>query len=147
MLSNAAAMLPHLSRNAPAMLPHLSDDLATHCLSFLAAHDLAQCTAVSWALRRLAADDALSASGSDGPCTRSSAAASVAADVASCRTHHVLAVPPAALVIALRSSMLVSIDVMSPVSRMVLILANIYYVTKLRERGVSSRVPARWPNS
>jgi len=41
------------------MLPHLSDDLATHCLSFLAAHDLAQCTAASWALRRLAADDAL----------------------------------------------------------------------------------------
>ena len=41
------------------MLFTLSDDLVTHCVSFLAAHDLAQCTATSWALRRLAAQDAL----------------------------------------------------------------------------------------
>lgn len=41
------------------MLLSLSDDLATHCLTFLAAHDLAQCTATSWALRRLAAHDTL----------------------------------------------------------------------------------------
>lgn len=41
------------------MLLTLSDDLVTHCVSFLAAHDLAQCTATSWALRRLAAQDAL----------------------------------------------------------------------------------------